>query len=274
MRRNLVTMRYFETYYYANVIDNVLSEPFAYLRHMNSWHEDREATAFLNPFSRRSVLHDFAEHVIRLLMDQQISDVNADSMVHDKSAELWVDQALRYHGLATDGFRNWLTEQNVSLSDVNEDHIADYHTELHLSGDLEELIEQQAAEVFFVLFGNRVLLAKLNEYVAGVVVNMGPAYSSNGGEGPFAADGRLKRAHIPEWAKNAVFFRDRGMCVQCLANLSGLLTAQNDDNFDHIIPLKEGGINDITNLQLLCGTCNKKKGGRRADVPNRYESWF
>lgn len=222
-------MRYFETYYYANVIDNVLSEPFDYLRHMNSWHEDREASAFLNPFPKRSVLHDFAEHVIRLLMDEQISDVNADAIAHDKSTKLWVDQALRYHGLAAKGFRTWLTEQNVALSDISEDHIADYHTELHLSGDLEELVEQQAGEVFFVLFANRTVLARLNEYVAGVVGHMGPTHAPETDVEPFVADGQLKRARIPEWAKNAVFFRDRGMCVQCLTNLSGLLAAQNDD---------------------------------------------
>jgi hypothetical protein len=66
MERNLVTMRYFETYYYANIIHNVLSEPFAYLSRLHSWHEDREDTLFLAPFPRRSVLHDFSRYVISL----------------------------------------------------------------------------------------------------------------------------------------------------------------------------------------------------------------
>jgi hypothetical protein len=203
-----------------------------------------------------------------------VSDVNAGTIASDKSSELWVDQALRHHGLESPGFRNWLREQDVTADKINEDHIADYHNELYLSGDLEDLIEQLTDEVFFVLFANRALLARLNEYVAGVVGHFTPDASSAGHEEWLAADGRVKRARIPEWAKNAVFFRDRGMCVQCLTNLSGLLTAQTDDNFDHIVPLKEGGINDVTNLQLLCGTCNKRKGGRRANVPNRYESWY
>jgi hypothetical protein len=50
-------MQFFETYYYANVIHNVLSEPFAYLRHLNDWHENIQEELFTAPFSKWSVLH-------------------------------------------------------------------------------------------------------------------------------------------------------------------------------------------------------------------------
>jgi len=65
-------------------------------------------------------------------------------------------------------------------------------------------------------------------------------------------ESRGRRDPIPQDVKVAVWQRDGGRCVQCASNESL--------EFDHIIPLAMGGANTTRNLQLLCETCNRRKG--------------
>jgi hypothetical protein len=90
----------------------------------------------------------------------------------------------------------------------------------------------------------------------------------------FDRPGKLKRPSIPEWVKRAVFHRDRGMCAQCGKDISGLVGAQPNKHFDHMVPLAVGGLNDITNIQLLCGPCNQQKSANKWQVSNLYEAWY
>ena len=65
---------------------------------------------------------------------------------------------------------------------------------------------------------------------------------------------KRKRTPIPQDVKNAVWNRDGGRCVECGSN--------EDINLDHIIPFSKGGSNTWRNLQILCGSCNRKKSDK------------
>ncbi|MDT4288003.1 HNH endonuclease [Methylomonas sp. MO1] len=274
MRESLLRMEFYETYYYANIVHNVLGDTFDFLRNLHSWHEDREVSLFLRPFPKRSVLHSFSEYVIEDLMYETLDDVSLDSLANNPKAELWVDRALKHHGIEAPGFRQWLAQRNVSLADASEDDVHDYHTDLRLTGELDDLMTQLANEVFYVLFSNRTLLARLNGYIAGVVGEIGRDQLQGDDALLLQKDGVPTRAYIPEWARRAVYFRDRGMCASCNTDLSGLVSVSSVEHYDHIIPLAEGGINDVTNLQLLCQACNLSKGKRRLATSNKYQAWY
>ena len=63
-----------------------------------------------------------------------------------------------------------------------------------------------------------------------------------------------RRERISEAVRMFVWRRDEGKCAEC--------GSRADLEFDHIIPVVEGGATTERNIQLLCGLCNRKKGRR------------
>jgi 5-methylcytosine-specific restriction endonuclease McrA len=61
-----------------------------------------------------------------------------------------------------------------------------------------------------------------------------------------------RRQPIPREIKLAVFERDGGQCVECGSSF--------EIQYDHIIPVAMGGASTAENLQILCATCNQRKG--------------
>jgi 5-methylcytosine-specific restriction endonuclease McrA len=64
------------------------------------------------------------------------------------------------------------------------------------------------------------------------------------------------RESIPPDIRTYVWQRDGAQCTRC--------GAKQFLEFDHIVPLAMGGSNSARNLQLLCETCNREKGGHLA----------
>lgn len=61
-----------------------------------------------------------------------------------------------------------------------------------------------------------------------------------------------RRERIPESVRLFVWQRDCGRCVKC--------ESSERLEFDHIIPVAEGGSSTERNVQLLCERCNRTKG--------------
>lgn len=64
-----------------------------------------------------------------------------------------------------------------------------------------------------------------------------------------------RRTHVPKGLRHEVFKRDGYKCVEC--------GASKDDgaelHVDHIIPVSQGGSDELSNLQTLCKDCNLNK---------------
>ncbi len=102
--------------------------------------------------------------------------------------------------------------------------------------------EEVALRIKTLHFQDELALKRLREQVANF-----EAIERGAGEG-------AGRQPIPDDVKLLVWSRDGGACVRCHATT--------DLHFDHIIPLSRGGGDHAENIQLLCRSCNLKKGSR------------
>jgi len=69
---------------------------------------------------------------------------------------------------------------------------------------------------------------------------------------------KTPRKKIPIDARKYVFERNNYQCQSC-HKID--LTAKSLQ-IDHIIPLAQGGANDLSNFQTLCAKCNREKSAK------------
>lgn len=71
---------------------------------------------------------------------------------------------------------------------------------------------------------------------------------------------RRKRGGVGDYTKDDIarlFVRQRGHCAICKTK-----TPMAEMTRDHVVPIKRGGLNLLSNLQLLCRRCNCSKGAK------------
>lgn len=133
------------------------------------------------------------------------------------------------------------------------------------------LIDKIANETFQLLFGDRMFCLSFNKIIADHIKTLRQVDFPD----HLKSDGKVKRCtYFPIWVQKAVFLRDKGCCAICLNDLSGILKTDFNKEIDHIVPLNLGGINDISNLQLLCKICNGKKLGDKIVTSRFYPVYF
>jgi hypothetical protein len=283
-----VKMEHYATYYFANIIDGILTDHFTYIRSLNDFYGEGKIQWFAKPFQKYSAFHQFIDFVVNSVIDEQMSEIDLESLKKDylnrkgfipedelkEFTMLPLNTYFHNYKITHTSFEEWLKDNNKEFLLSTEDDIYDYYNEFYLSGEIEDLIEKIREEVFFVMFSNRGLLRNFNVMMANVLSGVELDDLDMENQSYFKENGILKRVNIPSWTKKAVFYRDRGRCVKCNKDISGTLSFQNNVNFDHIVPLAVGGLNDVTNIQLMCEECNKKKNCFTCDTSIYYEKWY
>jgi len=133
---------------------------------------------------------------------------------------------------------------------------------------LLQLFDKMAQETFHLLFSNRMFLLAFVELASETIrTTTFPAEL-------VTKKGTIRRVVIPQWVRKAIFHRDKGRCVFCNTDLTGLVNTLTASNYDHILPLDLFGPNDPCNIQLTCERCNKVKNATTASTTTYYMPWW
>lgn len=251
----------------------------------------------VRPWQQTTVIHRVAERFITEMFLDETSGPYINLVRYGRNTGeplsfrriLTVDHAFLEHGIQITPFdipsrparpvhtdadnKNFSTaHQDTSV----EDACYEYFTkEVMWFEPYARLVDLMADEVFHVLFADRGVLFAVNALMASSIDSacLPEAYPEMASY--FTRKGnRLRRKDIPLRVKRAVFYRDRGRCTECDVDLSWALDSLPREQFDHVVPLAMGGLNDITNLQLLCEPCNRAKSDNPSLPSQRYRRWL
>lgn len=268
-----IEMKYHNVYYYCGILNNIIE--YQQEEFLTKLWEFSHAYLEEIPeqYSKESVLLLFCRWSVKLIMEEDMEKELAElkGLMETLSARgkenrkeaFWsngtyfsfeVERAIEHYCEKKNRFYDWLQEGTY---DLLEDAFDDYLFNLWIGDEYETIVNKIAEEMFYILFLNREFLLSFNYYMSRTHNN------------------KYSHAYMPQWVKRAVFYRDRGKCVLCGRDLSGLMmvTETKDIHYDHIVPLEQGGINDLSNIQLLCSKCNLSKG-TISTTSNIYQNWF
>ena len=226
---------------------------------------DATVVGCLVRYSKTTILHYFIYSVISEYYRRHYRK-NHDGIEDNDIKE--IEDAFINYGISFQSYFKWI-KKNRSSEDCSGE--AFYRWFDHEYDAFTELWENITEEVFYLLFANRQFLLDFNKSLAG--------YFEGGDISiPYEhlnSDRTLKRApYLPQWLKKAIFYRDRGRCVLCNTDLSGLMDISYSRHFDHVVPLQKWGVNDPCNLQLLCEHCNLSKSYSPGTTSRRYQPWW
>ncbi len=239
----------FSPYFYAHVVFNLVRSQFSFLRNFEDIFGDMATSNWCAPFPKQTNLHQFIGQII-------------DSIFFESPTEVEEENP---------DLRDFCNHYKIDTTEVDWSD-EDQRFDLRLRADYSNALDALSDEVFHILFPDVVFCESFNSLIARYV----PQYAESFGEADprFTVNGRLKRVAVPQFVKKAVFHRDKGECRSCKKRLDRTLSVELQEHYDHIVPLYAGGVNDLTNIQLLCDRCNLEKSSREIGVSNLYPRAF
>jgi hypothetical protein len=259
---------FFFVYELAALVDDAAGEQSSFSR--IDW-SNPDVVRRLRRFSKDTVLHHFIYQTVSAHQYER-ANRDGDKIACDEREKIdLLEEALKEYSINIEPYGPYVARASGNAR--NHGYPVDCYTPWYENNraSFDQLWAALTPEVFHILFPNRSFLLKFNLTLS-KYLSLGKAMLP---PDILTSKGFIKRdKNFPSWLKKAVYFRENGRCTFCSVDLSGLLSTDRQIHLDHIVPLARFGINDPSNIQLLCQTCNLKKLMSEGATSTRYAPWW
>lgn len=204
---------------------------------------------------QKTILHDYIDYVIR---EDLSFYFGGGGWEYEDVTPFFA--MLDSHGIPYATLEEYVAEQyrddetgetvevtNDVVDNMKFQYLSEYLEDIAMEGLSSVLV----TEVFTLLFADREAMKAFNLRIANSLEERTP-----------------RCTYWPKWLERALFCREKGLCAICKADLTSLFHTYGKLAIDHIVPIALKGVNDPTNLQVLCGKCNGEKSGTTVVTSN------
>lgn len=165
VKRPLIELTYYDTYYFANFVKDILEDQFSYLRLLDDFYGDCRYLSYTSPFPRFSAFHSFIRFLVDALICDDVLNIKLDmrqdeaerfksmpSALNAHPSKLPVNLALDRFGIQHQTFDSWLNARGIEFLDARDADVEEYYEDLRTRGQMGELLDRTTAEVFLSSF--------------------------------------------------------------------------------------------------------------------------
>src|SRR4051794_35327311 len=95
MKQHIFEGRFYETYYFANAVRNVLHDQFSYIRSLDDFYGDDRYLEYIGPFPRWSAFHGFVAFMIDNILHEEMSEIDLEERRADLARFKGIPSAIR-----------------------------------------------------------------------------------------------------------------------------------------------------------------------------------
>lgn len=169
MKPEYINHQYFNSYYYSNIVNNLIINRWEFLGYVSQFFELNPIASLVKPWQKYSLLHQFILYVISTTIKDESYDNAVEQLRSVKSrgdkelGSIYIEWVFKNYRIDYFSFKDFCSKDLHSIVD---DDFYDYYNELLLCSDIEELYNRITEEVFYVILNNRNLLLNFNWIVA------------------------------------------------------------------------------------------------------------